>query len=208
MSDLSKLIAHQPKRETLIKFVLLVLVFVAYFFYLSWKYDFATGGGVAAITWSFFVLCTPVADAGFLLDFPVRLITSIRMIYTEIGVWIIAIAINLLFFFTAPQFYETTFLTRLFFEILSHPWPYGGIIVLCGIGTFVSIAFGDEVMDVASHSERSLHHKHGFAYRALMSITLFVLIIVAYGFVLKTVEIAETQPSAGASTLASKSLAS
>ena len=146
----------------------------------------ATGGGLAVLTWSFFVLCTPVADAGFLLDFPVRLITNIRMLYTEIVVWVIAILINVVFFFASPELYETTFLTALLMEIMTHPWPYGGIIVLCGIGTFMSIMFGDELMDVASHSERVKHHKHGFLYRALMTGTLFILIFVAYGFLLQT----------------------
>ncbi|MCK5574805.1 MAG: hypothetical protein KAI28_03285, partial [Sphingomonadales bacterium] len=65
--------------ETLMKFLLLALVLVAYGGYLGFKYDLATGGLLAALTWSFFVLCTPVADAGFLLDFPLRLLFGIRM---------------------------------------------------------------------------------------------------------------------------------
>lgn len=186
MKDLRNLIVHPPKRETLIKFVLLMAVFVGYFIYVSLKFDVATGGGIAALTWSFFVMCTPVADAGFLLDFPVRLITSIRMFTTEIVVWGLAIIINGIFLVFGPGIYESTFVTRLFFEILTNPWPHWGIILLCGIGTFMSIAFGDELMDVASHHERVKHHKHGFLYRSLATLSLFILIFAAYGFLLRS----------------------
>jgi hypothetical protein len=181
------LLKHPPKRETLIKFVALMLVFVGYFIYLSVKFDFATGGGIAALTWSFFVLCTPVADAGFLLDFPVRLITNVRMFTTEIAVWGIAILINVIFFMVSPEIYQSTFFTRLLHEIITHPWPHGLIIVLCGIGTFLSISFGDELLDVASHHERAKHHKHGFLYRAIATVALFILIFVAYGFLLDSI---------------------
>ncbi|TNE41295.1 MAG: hypothetical protein EP347_02295 [Alphaproteobacteria bacterium] len=182
-------IVHPPKRETLIKFVALMGVFIAYFIYVSIKFDVKTGGGIAALTWSFFVLCTPVADAGFLLDFPVRLITAVRMFVTEVVVWVLAIAINLSYLTFNPGLYESTFITRLLHQIIIHPWPYWSIIVLCGIGTFMSVAFGDELMDVASHKERVLHHKVGFAYRGLMVVALFVLVFMAYGFLLKSLGI-------------------
>jgi len=87
---------HQTKCEELIKFLMLLGVLVLYFGYLSWQYDIATGGIISALTWSFFVLCTPVADAGFLIDFPVRLITGLRMFITEMIVWGIAISLNII----------------------------------------------------------------------------------------------------------------
>jgi len=77
---------HQTHSETLYKFLALLGVLVGYFVYLSWKFDAATGGFLAALTWSLFVLCTPVADGGFLIDFPVRLLFRVRMIYSEITV--------------------------------------------------------------------------------------------------------------------------
>jgi len=70
----------KPKRQLLMKFFLLCLLMFGYFAYLSYEYDLLTGGIAALLTWSFFVLCTPIADAGFLLDFPLRLLFGIRMI--------------------------------------------------------------------------------------------------------------------------------
>ena len=85
---------HQTHLETTLKFIGLLAVLVGYFIYLAHEYDFSKGGAVVALTWSFFVLCTPVADAGFLIDFPVRLLFGFRMITVEIFVWILAILIT------------------------------------------------------------------------------------------------------------------
>ncbi|MCB1580895.1 MAG: hypothetical protein H6859_10185 [Rhodospirillales bacterium] len=180
LKKLSALVNVAHQRDQLIKFGLLLGVLAAYFGYLSWEYDLATGGTLALLSWSFFVLCTPVADAGFLLDFPVRLITGVKMLYTEIAVWVLAFGINIWAMNFAVDAYDKTALTRLFHEILVTPWPHWGIIVLCGMGTFLSVIFGDEVLDVASHKARVQHHKHGFVWRVLAVVTFFGLIVAAY----------------------------
>lgn len=190
---MKKLIKHQTKREELIKFLLLLAVMVGYFGYLSWKYDFATGGIVSLLTWSFFVLCTPIADAGFLLDLPVRVITGIRMFFTEIIVWGLAFFINLVCLNVSPESYSTTFLTSLLQKILVTPWPYWSVIILCGAGTFLSVRFGDEMMDVISHKDREIHHAHGFKHRLIAMAALITLIIIAYYYLLSSlgIEISE-----------------
>lgn len=180
---------HQTRREELIKFLLLLAVLVSYFLYLSWEYGLATGGLVSALTWSFFVLCTPVADAGFLVDFPVRLITGIRMFVSELFVWAIAIGLNLFAVFFAPEVYDKTVLTSLFYKILTTPWPYWSIIVLCGAGTFLSVRFGDEMLDVFSHKERAFHHKHGFKHKIIVVVAFFILIVWLYYHLLETLGI-------------------
>ncbi len=184
--SLKHLLEHRPKREGLFKFFLLLLVLIAYFGYLSWEYDLKTGGIVAALTWSFFVLCTPIADAGFLLDFPVRLITGMRMFLTEMMVWVLAISINLTAVFLSPESYQKTFLTSLFYKILIHPWPYWSIILLCGIGTFLSVRFGDEMMDVVAHRDRHFFHRHGFTHKLIIMAGLFLVILWAYYHLIET----------------------
>jgi len=174
------LLKHPPKREGLIKFLLLLAVLLGYFGYLSWEYGLATGGLVAALTWSFFVLCTPVADAGFLLDFPVRLITGLRMFFCEMIVWAVAITINICTLTLSPDSYDSTFLTSLLHKILTTPWPYWSIIVLCAGGTFLSVKFGDEMMDVIAHKDRDYHHKHSFKYQLIALAGFALLIIWAY----------------------------
>ncbi len=171
---------HQTHFETIIKFCLLLGVFVSYFAYLSFKYDLVTGGVVSSITWSFFVLCTPIADAGFILDLPVRLLFKIKMIYTELFVWLVAILLNLSVVLINPSIYKTTHLTSFFYKILTNPYPYWGLILMCSIGTFLSVSFGDEMLNVFTHKNREHYHKNNFRYKIISMISIFIMIIIAY----------------------------
>lgn len=138
-----------------------------------------TGGIASVLTWSFFVLCTPVADAGFLLDFPLRLLFGVRMVISEIAVWTLAIAVNVVSLLYFAEYYQTTKLTRLFHAILTTPNPYWSVILLSGAGTFLSIRFADELMDVAHHREREFFHRHSFKHEIVL-IVFFVLILFGY----------------------------
>lgn len=171
---------YRPERQVIIKFILLSLLLIGYFSYLSIEYNLITGGVASLLTWSFFVLCTPVADAGFLLDFPLRLLFGIRMILSEIVVWGIAILVNVLSLWLAPEYYTTTPLTKIFYAILITPYPYWSVILLSGVGTFLSIRFGDELMDVLRHRDRTFFHKHGYKHELIVMIAVFVLIVIGY----------------------------
>jgi len=111
---------NQPWR----KFLLLIALFALYFLYLIYEYGIQDGGLVTHHTWSFFVLCTPVADAGFLLDFPIRLLYKIKMIYTEIIVWILAISFSAFGIVYQPEIFEVNYLMKIFNGILINPSPY------------------------------------------------------------------------------------
>ena len=179
----------ETHRETLYKFLILLAVLILYFSYLSYKYGILTGGIVSAITWSFFVLCTPIADAGFLLDFPIRLLFGIRMLHSELLVWAIAFSINGYTLYDDPAIYDKTVLTELLKKIILTPYPYWSIIILSGIGTFYSVYFGDEMLDVFRHRDRQKFHEHGFKIRLVGAIALFALIFTAYYFLLSKLQI-------------------
>jgi hypothetical protein len=174
-----KIKANHPKRQVMIKFLLLCSLLFGYFGYLSYEYDLVTGGVAAMITWSFFVLCTPVADAGFLLDFPLRLLFGIRMVASEVAVWAIAILINVGALIYGAEYYETTLITQLMHKILIHPYPYWAVIVLSGLGTFLSIRFGDELMDVLHHRDRDFFHSHHFKHELIL-VVFFIMILFGY----------------------------
>jgi len=169
-----------PKLRIFNKFYLAVLILVGYFLYLSYTFDVKTGLVAAMLTWSFFVLCTPIADAGILLDFPLRLLFGIRMVISEVAVWALAIGINGVVLLWFAGQYQTTALTRLLYAILTHPWPYWAVVGISGIGTFLSIRFGDELMDVLHHHERDMYHRHGHLYELLVLAFAFAITLVAY----------------------------
>ncbi|MCA9478333.1 MAG: hypothetical protein KC535_04250 [Nanoarchaeota archaeon] len=178
-----KLKFHQ---NPLFKFLAVLSIFVIYIG-ISIKHLGAKDGFlVSLLTWSFFVLCTPIADAGFLLDFPVRLLTGLRMIYSEMIVWSIAITTNLSLFFSHPELYQTTYLLSLFHHILGQPFPFWTIILLSAVGTFLSLIFGDEIIDVSYHEKKKrIHHeKHRHKLRFIIMIVLFIIILAVYDYLL------------------------
>lgn len=182
---LGEMIQHETKRNALIRFALVLILFVGYFAFIAFRYGLENGFLVTAGTWSFFVLCTPVADAGFLLDFPLRLIVHLRMFYSELIVWCIAIGFNIVLLFNVPEVYEHTKLLSLFKHILIHPIPLWSIICVSALGTFLSVKFGDELIDSAHHTERSYYHKKKKRHRWYIMIFIFILLFVMYDFLLK-----------------------
>lgn len=179
----------ETHKEVLYKFLILSGILVFYFGYLSVEYGILTGGIVAVLTWSFFVLCTPVADAGFLLDLPIRLLFGFRMLYSEILVWGIAIAINSYAILYNQEAYDKTLLTMLLKKIILTPFPYWSVVFLSGIGTFLSIYFGDEMLDVLRHRDCVKYHQHSFKLKLVGFISLFLLIFFSYYFLLESLNI-------------------
>ena len=135
------------------------------------------------------MLCTPVADGGFILAFPIRLLFGIRMSITQIVLWFVAIGLNLFMLISASNAYDLTFLTKLLKHILTAPYPYWGILILSAAGTLLSIYFGDEMMDVTSHKDRLMHHRHGLKYRTVLVLGLGLLTVVSYYYLLNSLNI-------------------
>ena len=101
------------------------------------------------------------------------------MLFSEIAVWALAITVNVVSILYLAEYYETTKLTMLLHAILTVPYPYWGVILLSGAGTFLSIRFADELMDVAHHRDRNFFHSHAFKHEIIM-IAFFVLILIGY----------------------------
>ena len=95
------------------------------------------------------MFCTPIADAGFMLDFPIRLITGLRMLVIEVGVWVFAAALNVFALIFFPEVYQKTVLLELFHKISTTPCPLFLIILLSGFGTFSSLVVCDDSFDLS-----------------------------------------------------------
>lgn len=176
---MKKLWSVKTHQQVAGKFLLLCCLLLGYFSYLAYEYGFATGGMTALLTWSFFVLCTPIADAGFLLDFPLRVLFGVRMVMSEMVVWAIAILMNVTAVTFYAEAYATTVPTQLLYEIIMTPYPYWAVILLSAMGSFLSIRFGDELMDVLHHHDRAFFHSHQFKHE-LIVLTFFIVGLLGY----------------------------
>jgi len=175
----------KKRKESALKFILLLSVVIFYFLFISIKYGAKDGFFITFLTWTFFVLCTPIADAGFLLDFPIRLITNIKMLHTEVLVWAIAISSNTYFTIFNQQIYEKTFILLLLHHIIIQPIPFWSIIFLSASGTFVSIHLADKLFDLTKDFNHMDYPKHSVIYQAILFIFLVTLIFIVYDFLLK-----------------------
>ena len=179
---LRQLHTHETKQHALFRYLLSLGIIVAYFFWVAQQYGAKEGLLIALLTWSFFVLSTPIADAGFLIDFPLRILLGLRMVITELFVWAFAIGLNLFALNIHPEVYTKTHLLSLFHMILTHPFPYWGIIILSAIGTFLSIRFGDELLDVMKHRERKFFHRHKYNHQLILIAFAFVIVFALYTY--------------------------
>ncbi len=183
---LKHLTEHETKRHLLIKFFILLVILIGYAGYMTYQYGFTSGSILTVITWSFFVLCTPVADAGMLLDFPIRLLFRLKMFLSELAVWVIAIAINIYILLTRPEIYDKFPLGHIFYKILTNPIPYWSIILLSFFGTFLSVHFADKLMDFVNHSDiikKGLAHQ--LIFEGIVITSIFLLILFVYNIVIE-----------------------
>jgi len=183
-------LVHETKKKVLFRFLGVFLVVLTYFLYVAHRFGGGKGLSLTLLTWSFFVFCTPVADAGILIDFPVRLLTKVRMVYAEAVVWFIAALINAYTLFFHPSLYETTLLLTLLHHIFVTPWPFGLIMLLSALGTFFSIIFADELIDVAEDRHRKLHKAHRRKLKLIIMVALIVFILLLYDFLLQRMAVA------------------
>jgi hypothetical protein len=170
----------QPKYHGARKFLLLLLVLLAYGIFVSLKFGIEEGIGTTILTWSFFVLCTPIADAGFLVDFPVRLIVGAKMIISEILVWAIAILSSILYLIFSPEILDNLVVLHLFHTIITNPWPLWLIIAISAIGTFISIKVGDDIYNMVQEKRHHVHITRLQFKRLIVEITFFTVILAAY----------------------------
>jgi len=171
---------HETKKNVLVKFLIIFSIVLIYLIFSMFRYGASNGLLTTILTWSMFVLCTPIADAGFLMDFPIRLLTNVRMIYSETIVWITAISLNVSGLFFYPSVYNNTALLKILRIIISNPFPYWSIIILSLIGTFLSIYFGDELIDVSLHKQRKKHSKHKKKHYTIIILFTITLVIIVY----------------------------
>lgn len=175
---------NKSKKNTIIKYLLLLSILVGYFGFISFKYGLQDGFQISLLSWSFFVLCTPIADAGFLIDFPIRLLTEIHMVIVEAGVWTFAILLNFFSNTFNPELYQKTDLLKIFQKVLQNPTPYWLIIFLSAIGTFISIYFGDEIYEKLSHKDLGVFKSKNLLKFGAMALVVGVTLVL-YDFLLK-----------------------
>jgi hypothetical protein len=178
------LISHETKNTQLRRFIIAFCLLVGYTIYLVHAYG-SSGFSLGVITWSAFVMATPLPDGGVILDLPIRLLFGVRMIFSEIFVWMVAIASNVYFLANDAGVYDRTLIASSFKKILISPWPDWIIILISGAGTFLGLYFGDELLDVIFHHQRKKYTKLKSSYCFVFGIFAIMLLYFSYRYFLE-----------------------
>ena len=182
---LSDFLHHETKKHSLLRFLGVLGVVIVYCVFMSFKFGAKEGIYVTALTWSFFTFCTPISDAGLLLAFPIRLLIGMKMLYTQIASFFLALGLSAYAFFQTPHIYDSTIMLKLYHKILAQPWPFWCIIIISIIGTIFSIYFADELVNISSYKERKKYSKHINKYQTIVFIFVIGTTIILYDFLLK-----------------------
>ena len=131
-----------------VAYVLSVVVSLAislFALYIVLLFGLHRGLHIAALLWSFFVLCVPYGSSGILLS-PFRRATRLRLQYADIVLWAIAVGLNVYTYFFARQIYLKSISTHLLYQIISNPWPYWLIMAICIFGMIYRLFIAPDAM--------------------------------------------------------------
>jgi len=94
---------------------------------------------LAFLSWSFFVICTPIILEGFLTSFLAGIFRGGRLYEVGVYTWFGAVLLNLFTYNLFPEVYTKTLLTNFLYIVISRPFPERFILVLCALGTFYAM---------------------------------------------------------------------
>lgn len=169
-----------PKNHGLKKFLILLGILVLYAIFVIVKFGVKDGLAATGLTWAFFVLCTPIADAGFIVDFPVRLVVGLKMIYSELIVWGLALTIVAFNLLLNVEVFQKMEILEVFYTIIKTPWPLWSIVIVSAIGTFLSIYIGDQIYSMVQQHNHHKHIKRLQLQRLYLELGMFSVILVLY----------------------------
>jgi hypothetical protein len=172
------MVKHRHKKSVLLKFLILFAVIIAYSVYLFNEFGVEQGLLISGLTWSVFVFCVPFAASDILVGLPLRALFNVKLMASQIFVWVSGFVINSYAFLTSPETYQTTPLLQVFHYIISNPVPYWTILGLCGFGTFLSVLLADDVLDDLDPKKKK--EKHSKKLETLFLVILIGIALVYY----------------------------
>ena len=129
----------EKKKLQIIYFVLIILFLGTIAKSFMAEHGTLVGLQCTFIFWSFFVLCLPISRGKVLFGLPLQLFYERPPIMTELICWTLALVGNIASYIATPSVFYKTHFTLLLYNILTNPWPYWIIIVVCGIATFFTV---------------------------------------------------------------------
>ncbi len=149
--------------------ILFFLTIYLFTLYIVIIHGFFQGIYIAALMWSFFILCVPGGSSGVLLR-PIKLVTGYGIPFAEIITWTSAIGLNLYTHYYHSSIYLKSLGTHLLYRILTQPWPSWIIPFVCVLGTLYRT-----FLSTRMYAHNRLLHYALTAILAFAGITVLIL---------------------------------
>jgi hypothetical protein len=125
-------------------FLYLFFIVLAVFVFWAKIGEFKPAWQSVLLAWSFFILCMPYPHGRVILGVPYKIITGRKMRYPEVLMWFFAVVINIISYVSIPAVYMQSLINHMLYRVISTPWPYWGLIIICALGTFYKFFVGAE----------------------------------------------------------------
>ena len=105
---------NQKNKTYLYIYDVIVILFILLFIFFIFYNGLYKGTINSLFIWAFFVLCTPVPEAGLLISLPVKRYFNIRMDICQTFVSLLALFMIFYFYYTDKKVINTSFIGKLF----------------------------------------------------------------------------------------------
>ena len=119
-----------------IRFLSLFLLFVLATKSLIYEHSLKHGMHLAALTWAFFVICLPLSRGNIIFGIPLRLFNRYAPALAETCIWTCALFFTGFSYLFVPHIFFKTRITLILYHLLSHPYPYYVVFIMCALATF------------------------------------------------------------------------
>ncbi len=177
---------HKPQAG---KFLIAAALILCYLLLTVDKHGVEQGVLITALTWAFFVFLNPAPTAGLVFELPIRLLTRHRLLVAQYMVWGVGAAIVLPALLLSPDLFHTTTPLAIFYHVLTNPVPYWSLLLLCGLGTFLSVYLVDKVVDEVENELNHHHRKHMPVLYLIVLALALIGIVLAYNAMISELQL-------------------
>ena len=162
---------NQKNKTYLYIYDVIVILFILLFIFFIFYNGLYKGTIKSLFIWAFFVLCTPVPEAGLLISLPVKRYFNIRMDICQTFVSLLALFMIFYFYYTDKKVINTNFIGKLFNGLVKY--NYYIIMILSVISSILTSNLIDNIINYYIFDD-NINHLY------LKSSIIFIFVIIYF----------------------------
>jgi len=160
----------------LIIYDLIVILFLFTFIFFVVYNGFLKGCIKTIFIWAFFILCTPIPEAGLLVSLPLKKYVNISIHISQIVISFIALMILIYFYYYEKKTINSCLIGKLFLELIKY--KYFSIIAISIISSIFTSEFIDNLIDNYINNEK--------IYNIQFKLFMIACFVLFYSFILNS----------------------